>query len=109
MGISMCWPILLAEASRRADVSRARPALVVGGMTAMGYLGFLIGPAVVGVVAGRVGLETGIVILAAVALVAVAAPLIAMGGPPLSGGASSDADRRSGATGRLRPPDPPPC
>jgi MFS family permease len=68
-GISVCWPLLLAHASSERD----RPALVVGGVTSVGYLGFVLGPAVVGWLSDTAGLEAGLLVLAgAAAFVAVA-------------------------------------
>jgi MFS family permease len=63
-GVSMCWPLLLAHASRGSD----RPAGVVGGVTAVGYLGFVIGPAIIGVIADHAGLNVGVLVLAAAAV-----------------------------------------
>jgi MFS family permease len=78
-GISMCWPLLLAHASD----GRARPAAIVGSVTAVGYLGFVLGPTVVGWVAAAFGLRAGLLLLAgAAAFVAVA---------PTRGGSGSSA------------------
>ena len=63
-GVSMCWPLLLAHASRGSE----RPAAVVAGVTAVGYLGFVIGPAIVGVIADKAGLNVGVLVLAGAAL-----------------------------------------
>jgi MFS family permease len=63
-GISMCWPLLLADASRGFD----RPGDVIGGVTSVGYLGFVVGPSLVGWVAEVVGLRGGLVVLAVAAL-----------------------------------------
>jgi MFS family permease len=63
MGVSACWPMLLATASGRAE----RSSLVVGGVTSVGYLGFVIGPPLVGGIAGAWGLRAGLVTLAAIA------------------------------------------
>ncbi|MCA1830302.1 MAG: MFS transporter, partial [Actinobacteria bacterium] len=63
-GVSMCWPLLLAYSSQ----SRERPAAVVAGVTAVGYLGFVVGPAIVGAIADRAGLNIGVLFLAAAAL-----------------------------------------
>lgn len=60
-GISMCWPLLLAHASE----GRTRPAAIVGSVTAVGYLGFVAGPTIVGWVAAAFGLRTGLLLLAA--------------------------------------------
>ena len=46
-GISMCWPLLLAQ----AGAGRARAGAVVGAVSAVGYLGLVMGPAIVGWVA----------------------------------------------------------
>jgi MFS family permease len=59
-GISVCWPLLLAHASAQYD----RPALVVGGVTSVGYLGFVLGPTIVGLLAQTFGLRAGLVMLA---------------------------------------------
>ncbi len=59
-GISLCWPLLLAYAS----AGRARPGLVVGGISGIGYLGFVLGPTLVGWVAAAVGLRWGLLVLA---------------------------------------------
>jgi MFS family permease len=68
-GISVCWPLLLAHAGAELD----RPALVVGGVTSVGYLGFVVGPAVVGWLAETLGLQAGLAALAiAAGFVAVA-------------------------------------
>ena len=56
IGISTCWPLLLAEAGRGSD----RPGVIVGGVTAAGYIGFVAGPPVVGWIAGTWGLRAGI-------------------------------------------------
>jgi MFS family permease len=70
MGISMCWPLLVA----RANAGRARPGLVVGGVTAAGYLGLVLGPAIVGGMASTVGLRGGLLLLAASAVFVAVAP-----------------------------------
>jgi len=62
-GISVCWPLLLSDASAR----RERPALVVGGVTSIGYLGFVFGPIVVGWLADTFGLDVGLLFLAVAA------------------------------------------
>lgn len=62
-GVSMCWPLLLAHASRGS----ARPGAVVGGVAAVGYLGFVIGPAIIGLIADRAGLNVGVLVLAVAA------------------------------------------
>src|SRR5204862_3869788 len=43
-GVSMCWPLLLAVAS----AGRERPGAVVGAVSSIGYVGFVVGPSIVG-------------------------------------------------------------
>lgn len=69
-GISVCWPLLLSHASAGID----RPASAIGGVTAIGYLGFVVGPPVVGGLAGLVGLRPALLFLAAAAAVVAIAP-----------------------------------
>lgn len=69
-GISMCWPLLVAAAGR----GRTRGAAVVGAVTAGGYLGLVAGPALVGWVAGAIGLRSALGLLAAVATVVAVVP-----------------------------------
>ncbi|HUH08547.1 MAG TPA: MFS transporter [Egibacteraceae bacterium] len=71
-GISMCWPLLLAYAT----AGRPRPGQVIGGMSTIGYLGFVAGPAVIGWMAGAAGLRSGLLLLAALGLFVAAAPAI---------------------------------
>jgi MFS family permease len=71
-GISMCWPLLLAHASE----GRARPAAIVGSVTAMGYLGFVAGPTVVGWVSAAFGLRTGLLLLAVAAVFVAVVPTV---------------------------------
>src|SRR5207249_9170343 len=69
-GVAMCWPLLLAHASANHD----RPALVVSGVTSIAYLGFVLGPTIVGLLAHNWGLRAGLALLAlAAAFVAVGA------------------------------------
>lgn len=70
VGISMCWPLFLAEATAGEE----RPALLVGGITAAGYVGFVAGPPIVGWVSSARGLRAGLAVLAAAALVCGALP-----------------------------------
>lgn len=69
-GISMCWPLLVAQ----AGTGRSRAGAVVGAVSAVGYLGMVIGPAVVGWVAEAVGLRAALGVLAAGALVVAVVP-----------------------------------
>lgn len=64
VGVAVYWPLLLAYASRGVD----RPGLVVGGLSACGYVGFLAGPPVVGWVAQANDLRWGVAVLATAAL-----------------------------------------
>jgi hypothetical protein len=68
MGISMCWPLLLA----RAAAGQERPGMVVAGMTAIGYLGLVLGPAFVGGLASAIGLRAGLLVVAGAALFVIA-------------------------------------
>jgi MFS family permease len=68
VGAAVYWPLLLAHASQGSD----RPGLVVGGLSAAGYVGFLAGPPVVGWVAQATDLRWGLGVLGAAALVGAA-------------------------------------
>jgi MFS family permease len=70
VGVSCAWPLLLAHAVHGRD----RPGLLVGSITAAGYLGFVAGPPVVGWVAGAFGLRAGLLLIAAVAGVVATSP-----------------------------------
>lgn len=61
VGAAVYWPLLLAFASRGVD----RPGVVVGGLSACGYVGFLAGPPLVGSVAQATDLRWGVGVLAA--------------------------------------------
>lgn len=77
VGSAVYWPLLLAFASRGGD----RPGVVVGGLSAAGYVGFLAGPPLVGWVAQLVDLRWGLALLGcaslAGALVRLRAPVVA--------------------------------
>jgi MFS family permease len=47
---------------------------VVGAVSTVGYLGFVVGPSLVGFVADRAGLRWGLVMLAAAAMLVAVAP-----------------------------------
>ncbi len=64
MGISVVWPLLLADVNNEAQ----HPGLAIGGVTAAGYLGMVAGPPIVGVLSGAFDLTTGLLVLAAAAL-----------------------------------------
>jgi hypothetical protein len=70
VGVSMCWPLFLAEATSGDD----RPAVIVGGITAAGYIGFLAGPPVVGWIASAWSLRAGLIVLAGAAALAATLP-----------------------------------
>lgn len=64
LGISVVWPLLIADVSNEAT----HPALAIGGVTAAGYLGMVAGPPIVGTVSGAFGRPTGLMVLAVIAL-----------------------------------------
>jgi MFS family permease len=69
-GISMCWPLLLATAT----AGRARPGAVVGAVSAVGYVGFFLGPTIIGWIAAGAGLKAGLIVLAGAAVFVAIAP-----------------------------------
>jgi hypothetical protein len=79
-GISVCAPVLFSLAGRGADAAVRGAAVSI--VTTIAYLGFLVGPAAVGLFANATTLETS---LAAVAAVAVALAILAPAGAPRSG------------------------
>jgi predicted MFS family arabinose efflux permease len=79
-GISICAPVLFSIAGRGADEEVRGAAVSV--VTTIAYLGFLVGPAAVGLLASATALETS---LAAVAGVAVALAILAPAGHPREG------------------------
>jgi MFS family permease len=64
-GVSVCWPLLMSEVGR----DRERPGMVVGAVSTVGYLGAVIGPGLIGLVAGWLGLSAGLWVLAGIAAV----------------------------------------
>jgi hypothetical protein len=73
-GISICAPVLFSIAGRGADAAVRGAAVSI--VTTIAYLGFLVGPAAVGLLASATALETSLAAVAAVALVlAILAPL----------------------------------
>src|SRR4029079_1380951 len=70
VGITVVWPLLLAEVSNEAQ----HPAVAIGGVTAAGYLGIVAGPPIVGFVAGPLDLTAGLLVLAATALFVAVTP-----------------------------------
>ena len=71
VGSAVYWPLLLAYASRGSD----RPGVVVGGLSAAGYAGFLAGPPLVGWVSEASDLRWGLGFLAAAALAGAVTPI----------------------------------
>ena len=63
-GISVCWPLLMSEVGR----GRERPGVVVGAVSTVGYLGIVVGPGAIGLIAGAFGLSAGLLVLSAAAL-----------------------------------------
>ena len=79
-GISICAPVLFSIAGRGADEAVRGAAVSV--VTTIAYLGFLVGPAAVGLLASATALRTS---LAAVAGVAVVLAILAPASAPRSG------------------------
>lgn len=63
-GISVLWPLLMSEVGR----GRERPGAIVGALSTVGYLGIVVGPGLIGLIAGRWGVATGLWFLAAAAV-----------------------------------------
>jgi MFS family permease len=63
VGISVVWPLLLADVSNKAR----HPSLAIGGVTAAGYLGQVAGPPLVGTISTMLGLRAGLLVLAGIA------------------------------------------
>jgi MFS family permease len=70
VGITVVWPLLIADVSNQAR----HPALAIGGVTAAGYVGLMAGPFIIGLMSSAFGLQTGLVLLAAVALAVALTP-----------------------------------
>jgi hypothetical protein len=79
-GISICAPVLFSIAGRGADEAVRGAAVSI--VTTIAYLGFLVGPAAVGLLASATTLESS---LAAVAGVAVVLAILAPAGTPRPG------------------------
>jgi MFS family permease len=71
VGSAVYWPLLLATAGEGTE----RPGVIVGGVSAAGYLGFLAGPPLVGWIADGFGLRAGLGVLAIFATAAAITPL----------------------------------
>lgn len=75
VGTSVCAPSIISLAGRHS--SPARRAGAVSVVTSVGYLGFLVGPAIVGLVASLVTLRVAFLLIGAFAVVMAAATLAA--------------------------------
>ncbi len=85
-GISLCWPLTMARlASPRpgAATDAASTTVLVGGFTAAGYMGWVLGPAVVGTLSDHEGLRAGLLLLGGIAALASAA-LAGIQRPPVA-------------------------
>ncbi len=71
IGISVSWPLLIAAASE----GEARPGPVVGGVSAVGYTGFVLGPPLVGWLAHGLGLRHALLLLVVAAGIVCVGPL----------------------------------
>jgi MFS family permease len=60
-GVSVTWPLLMSDVGR----GRTRPGALVGALSSVGYVGLVVGPGLIGVIAGWFGLTVGIALLAA--------------------------------------------
>jgi MFS family permease len=75
VGSSVYWPLLLAHASKGLE----RPGVVVGGLSAAGYVGFLAGTPIVGWISDASDLRWGIAALGFVALAGAVIPIRSTG------------------------------
>jgi MFS family permease len=72
-GISLCWPLTMARlAAPRpgGSTDAASTTVLVGGFTAAGYMGWVLGPAVVGTLSDHEGLRAGLFLLCGIAALA---------------------------------------
>jgi MFS family permease len=70
LGISVVWPLLIADVSNEAR----HPALAIGGVTAAGYFGMVAGPPIVGIISGVFGRPAGLMVLAVTAVFVAVTP-----------------------------------
>ena len=77
VGSSVYWPLLLAHAGKGLE----RPGVVVGGLSAAGYMGYLAGTPIVGWISNASDLRWGLAALGAAAVGAAVIP-IRSAGPP---------------------------
>ena len=71
-GIAVCWPLAMSAVSGRAQDAGEAASPLVGALTGTGYVGWVAGPALVGLVADGAGLRSGLYVLAALAAAACA-------------------------------------
>ncbi len=69
-GIAVCWPLSMSAVAARAEETGISPAPLAAALTASGYIGWVSGPAVVGLVAGAAGLRAGLFVLSTLAVLA---------------------------------------
>ncbi len=75
-GISLCWPLTMARLAtpRQGEApDAASTTVLVGGFTAAGYMGWVLGPAVIGTLSDHEGLRAGLLLLGGIAVLASAA------------------------------------
>ncbi len=72
--IAVCWPLLMSEVGR----GRERPGMVVGAVSTVGYLGAIVGPGMVGMIAAVFGLGVALLVLAGAAALI---PVLISAGP----------------------------
>jgi MFS family permease len=70
VGISVVWPLLLATVNNEAR----DPTIAIGGITACGYFGMVVGPPIVGALSSLFGLRPALLFLAAVGVFVAVTP-----------------------------------
>jgi fucose permease len=97
-GLSVVVPQVFAAGGR---VDPARPGSGLAKVVGLGYVGMTAGPAVIGAVAGRVGLHTALVIPVLLALwIAVASPALGAGAVAPAAGTAYEGTAPPGEAGR---------
>lgn len=97
-GLSVVVPQVFAAGGR---VDPARPGSGLAKVVGLGYVGMTAGPAVIGAVAGRVGLHTALVIPVLLALwIAVASPALGAGAVAAAAGTAYEGTAPPGEAGR---------
>jgi MFS family permease len=72
-GISLCWPLTMARLALlrpSGEKDDDMTTMLVGGFTSAGYLGWVLGPAVIGTLADHEGLRAGLILLIGLATLA---------------------------------------